>query len=55
MTKVQQKVSGCVRTVDEEAEDVRAADEVEVRLATGTELVHEHDDVRRESATVAAD
>lgn len=33
----------------EEAEDIRAVDEVEARLAAGAEAVHEHDDVWRES------
>lgn len=33
----------------EEAEDIRAADEVEARLAAGTEAVHNHEDVWRES------
>jgi predicted DNA-binding protein len=36
----------------EQAEDVRAVDDVEARLAAGTELVYEHDDVWREIAAI---
>jgi predicted DNA-binding protein len=40
----------------EEAEDIRALDEVEARLAAGTEPIHEHADVWREiEALEAAD
>jgi len=34
----------------EEAQDVRAAEEVEARIAAGTEPIHEHEDVWREIA-----
>ena len=36
----------------EEAEDVRAVDDVEARIAAGTEVVYEHDDVWREIAAI---
>lgn len=35
----------------EEAEDVRAADEVEARLLAGTESIHDHEAVWREIAS----
>ena len=36
----------------EEAEDVRAVDDIEARIAAGTEVVYEHDDIWREIAAI---
>jgi predicted DNA-binding protein len=38
----------------EEADDVRAADEVEARLASGDETLHEHEDLWRELAALGS-
>lgn len=52
---VREALEAYIVEATEEAEDVRAVDDVEARLAAGTEAVHEHDDVWRNIAEIKDD
>ncbi len=49
---VREALEAYIVEATEEAEDVRTVDDVEARLAAGTEVVHEHEDVWRKISEI---
>jgi hypothetical protein len=52
---VRDGVEAYIVETTEKADDIRAVDDVEARVAAGTEAVYEHDDVWREIAAMKGD